>query len=190
MSPSCVFVHQNVTDVAAAEKNMDGKRRLQEKLDQMAKLAAKEEGCDVDCFSDIIEFDVQNDVKYFAQLWEGSPPMAPPNPGYSESVQELKNFILSKASQSAGITLSHFKGKIQDLWKALLNENFVFSFKNTLEIAAYRKLEVQYGNWTWDLRSNMLVIENQHYTRIENGKLDKVELNSLYREMSQTYEPS
>ncbi|XP_059203258.1 interferon-induced very large GTPase 1-like [Centropristis striata] len=188
LSPSCVFVHQNVTDIAAAERNMDGKRRLQEKLDQMAQLAAKEEVCDAECFSDVIAFDVQKDVKYFAQLWEGSPPMAPPNPGYSESVQELKTTILSKASQSAGITLSQFKSKIHDLWNALLNENFVFSFKNTLEIAVYRKLEVQYGNWTWALRSNMLTIENQLHTRIENGKLDKVELNYLQKEMNKTYE--
>ncbi|XP_051242772.1 interferon-induced very large GTPase 1-like isoform X2 [Dicentrarchus labrax] len=188
LSPSCVFVHQNVTDISAPEKNMDGKRRLQEKLDQMAKLAAKEEVCDAACFSDIIAFDVQKDVKYFAQLWEGSPPMAPPNPGYSESIQELKNFILSKASQSAGITFSQFKSKILDLWNALLNENFVFSFKNTQEIAVYRKLEVQYGNWTWALRSNMLTIENQLYVRIENGKLDKVEPRYVHLEMSKTYE--
>ncbi|TKS91537.1 Interferon-induced very large GTPase 1 [Collichthys lucidus] len=188
LSPSCVFVHQNVTDVAAAEKNMDGKRRLQEKLDKMAQLAAKEEVCDAECFSDVIAFDVQKDVKYFAQLWEGSPPMAPPNPGYTESVQELKNFILSKASQSAGITLSQFKSKIHDLWNALLNENFVFSFKNTLEVAVYRKLEVQYGNWTWTLRSKMLTTENQLHTEIENGKLDKVELSYLNKEINQTYE--
>ncbi|XP_074511540.1 interferon-induced very large GTPase 1-like [Sebastes fasciatus] len=187
LSPSCVFVHQNVTDIAAAEKNMDGKRRLQEKLDKMASLAAKEEVCDAECFSDVIAFDVQKDVKYFAQLWEGSPPMAPPNPGYSESVQELKTIILSKASQSAGITLSQFKSKIQDLWKALMNEQFVFSFKNTLEIAVYRRLEIQYANWTWDLRSNMLTIENGLHTQIENGKLDKVELNYLHKEMSKTY---
>ncbi|XP_047426867.1 interferon-induced very large GTPase 1-like [Mugil cephalus] len=188
LSLSCVFVHQNVTDIGAAEKNMDGKRRLQEKLDQMAQLAAKEEVCDAECFSDVIAFDVQEDVKYFAQLWEGSPPMAPPNPGYSESVQELKRMILTKASQSAGITLSHFKSKIQDLWNALMNEQFVFSFKNTLEIAAYGKLEVQYGNWTWALRSSMLTIENQLYTKIENAKLDNVGLTYLFNEMSKTYE--
>ncbi|KAM9346030.1 interferon-induced very large GTPase 1-like [Symphorus nematophorus] len=188
LSPSCVFVHQNVTDIAATEKNMDGKRRLQEKLDQMAQLAAKEEVCDAECFSDVIAFDVQKDVKYFAQLWEGSPPMAPPNPGYSESIQELKNFILFKASKSAGIMLSQFKSKFKDLWRALMNEHFVFSFKNTLEIAVYRKLEAEYGNWTWALRSKMLTIENQLYTRIENGNLDKVELSYLHREMSKTYE--
>ncbi|XP_042337819.1 interferon-induced very large GTPase 1-like, partial [Plectropomus leopardus] len=76
LSPSCVFVHQNVTDISAAEKNLHGKRQLQEKLDKMAQLAAKEEVCEAECFSDVIAFDVQKDVKYFAQLWEGSPPMA------------------------------------------------------------------------------------------------------------------
>ncbi|XP_036004247.1 interferon-induced very large GTPase 1-like isoform X2 [Fundulus heteroclitus] len=187
LSPSCVFVHQNVTDIGAAEKNMDGKRRLQEKLDKMAQLAAKEEVCDVECFSDVIAFDVQKDVKYFAQLWEGSPPMAPPNPGYSESVQELKTIILSKASRSKGITLSHFNTKVQDLWNALMNEHFVFSFKNTQEIAVYRKLEVQYGNWTWALRSEMLIIENQLYPKIEKGQLDKVELSYLSKEISKRY---
>ncbi|XP_073350110.1 interferon-induced very large GTPase 1-like [Pagrus major] len=187
LSPSCVFVHQNVSDISASEMNMDGKRRLQDKLDQMAQLAAKEEGCDAECFSDVIAFDVQKDVKYFAQLWEGSPPMAPPNPGYSESIQELKTFILSKASQTEGITLEQFKSKIHDLWNALLNENFVFSFKNTHEITVYRTLEVQYGDWTWTLRSNMLTIENQLYNRIENGKLVKIELSYLNKEMSETY---
>ncbi|XP_017272291.1 interferon-induced very large GTPase 1-like [Kryptolebias marmoratus] len=188
LSPSCVFVHQNVTDVGAAEKNMEGKRRLQEKLDKMAQLAAKEEVCDVECFSEVITFDVQNDVKYFAQLWEGSPPMAPPNPGYSESVQELKKVILDKAELSDGITLSHFNTKVQDLWNALMNEHFVFSFKNTQEIATYRELEVQYGNWTWALRSEMLTIENQLYPRIEKGQLDNLELSYLYEEMRKTYE--
>uniref|UniRef100_A0A8C6SWT8 VLIG-type G domain-containing protein n=1 Tax=Neogobius melanostomus TaxID=47308 RepID=A0A8C6SWT8_9GOBI len=188
LSPSCVFVHQNVSDVSATEKNMNGKRKLLEKLDKMVQLAAKEEVCDAESFSDIIEFDVQKDVKYFAQLWEGSPPMAPPNPGYSECVQDLKSFILEKAKKSPGLTFSDFKTKLEDLWNALLNENFVFSFKNTLEIAVYRKLEVQYGNWTWALRSEMLKIEEKLYTRISNGELDHVNLSHLYGEVTKKYE--
>ncbi len=80
LNPSCLFVHQNVSDITAGEKNKEGRRRLQEKLDEMTKLAAKEEVYDAECFSDVIRFDVQKDVKYFAQFWEGSPPMAPPNP--------------------------------------------------------------------------------------------------------------
>ncbi|KAF4100215.1 hypothetical protein G5714_018411 [Onychostoma macrolepis] len=82
LNPSCVFVHQNVSDVTAGEKDMEVRRRLQETLDKMTKLAAKDEVYDAECFSDVIEFDISNDVKYFAQLWEGNPPMAPTNPNY------------------------------------------------------------------------------------------------------------
>ncbi|XP_020782790.2 interferon-induced very large GTPase 1-like [Boleophthalmus pectinirostris] len=188
LSPSCVFVHKNVTDVGAAEKNMERKRKLKETLDQIVKVAAREEVCDAVSFSDIIEFDIEKDVKYFAELWEGSPPMAPPNPGYSVSVQDLKKFILSKASQSSGVTLSEFKIKVQDLWNALLNENFVFSFKNTIEISAYRRLEVEFGNWTWALRSEMLNIEKQLHTSIENGTVLRIDHAFLLGQISRKYE--
>ncbi len=109
LKPSCVFVHQNVSDITAGEKNMEGRRRLQEKLDEMTKLAAEEEVFDAKHFSDIILFDVQKDVKYFAQLWEGSPPMAPPNPNYCENIQELKETIMSHASKSCGMRLKDLK---------------------------------------------------------------------------------
>ncbi|KAK2864705.1 hypothetical protein Q7C36_003859 [Tachysurus vachellii] len=188
LNPRCMFVHQNVGDITAGEKNMEGRRRLQEKLDEMTKLAAKEEDCEADCFSDVIEFNVQDDVYYFAQLWEGSPPMAPPNPSYSRNVQDLKKDIFKKATPSTGITLSQFKSRISDLWNALLNENFVFSFKNTLEIAVYRKLENVFGKWTWTLRSAMLAIEENLYNRIENEKLEEIKEQDLYSSMKKTKE--
>ncbi|KAA0718618.1 Interferon-induced very large GTPase 1 [Triplophysa tibetana] len=178
LSPSCMFVHQNVSDVMAEEKTMEGRRRLQEKLDKMTRLAAKEENSDTEFFSDVIAFDVHNDVKYFSQLWEGSPPMAPPNPNYSRNIQELKDTILSKCSRSRGLTLSQFKMRIDDLWTALLNENFVFSFKNTLEISVYRRLETKYSDWTWSLRSAMLSTEEKFYNRIANGNTE-VHYNDL-----------
>uniref|UniRef100_A0A3B1JQG8 VLIG-type G domain-containing protein n=1 Tax=Astyanax mexicanus TaxID=7994 RepID=A0A3B1JQG8_ASTMX len=185
LNPSCVFVHQNVTDVAAGEKIMEGRRRLQEKLDEMTKLAAKDEVYDAECFSDIIAFDVQKDVKYFSQLWEGSPPMAPPNPRYSENVQELKRDIVSRASKTNCMKLSQFQQRVKDLWEAVLNENFVFSFRNTLEISVYRKLEVEYEKWTWSLRSAMLSIEDKMLNRISSGKVETVGKEELMREMSE-----
>ncbi|KAL0152953.1 hypothetical protein M9458_051742, partial [Cirrhinus mrigala] len=168
LNPCCMFVHQNISDVTAGEKNMEGRRRLQESLDEMTKLAAKEEVYDAQCFNDVITFDIQKDVKYFAQLWEGSPPMAPPNPDYYKSVQDLKKSILSHVSKSDGIMLIDFKDRIKDLWKALMNEQFVFSFKNSLEISTYRKLETEYSKWSWSLCSAMLEIENKLHIKIEN----------------------
>ncbi|XDV11442.1 hypothetical protein PO909_000381 [Leuciscus waleckii] len=154
LNPSCVFVHQNVSDITAGEKNMEGRRRLQEKLDEMTKLAAKEEVCDEECFSDVIGFDVQNDVKYFAQFWEGSPPMAPPNPNYCDNIQELRKTIMSHASNSHGMMLIDLKDRVKDLWEALLNERFVF-----------RKLETEYSKWSWSLRSVMMETENKLHNK-------------------------
>ncbi|XP_062389304.1 interferon-induced very large GTPase 1-like [Sardina pilchardus] len=188
LNPSCIFVHQNVTDITAGEKNMVGRRHFQDKLDEMTKLAAKEEVCDAECFSDVIAFDIQKDVKDFAQLWEGSPPMAPPNPSYSENIQELKKTILTHASTSSGFTLTEFKTRIKDLWDALLNEDFVFSFKNTLEITAYRALEEEYGKWTWTLRSEMLKMEDQLHTMINNYRLHEVNNALLAKNISETLE--
>ncbi|XP_016362899.1 interferon-induced very large GTPase 1-like [Sinocyclocheilus anshuiensis] len=188
LNPSCVFVHQNVSDITAGEKNMEGRRRLQEKLDEMTKLASKEEVCDEECFSDVIAFDVQNDVKYIAHLWEGSPPMAPPNPDYCENIQQLKESIMSHASESGGKLLINLKYRIKDLWEALLNERFVFSFRNSLEIAVYRKLETEYSKWTWSLRSAMMNIENKIHNKIENKAIQEVEETDLQRDLKKTSE--
>ncbi|MBN3311166.1 GVIN1 GTPase, partial [Amia calva] len=188
LTPNCMFVHQNVTDITAGEKNIEGRRRLQETLDEMAQIAAKEEEFDVENFNDVIRFDVEKDVQYFAQLWEGNPPMAPPNPRYSENVQELKHRILSAALEQKSLNLSEFKTRIQDLWEALLNEDFVFSFKNTLEILVFRKLELMYENWTWQLRESVLAIDSTLFNRIENGELVNVDGNSLSQKINGTYD--
>ncbi|XP_073688713.1 interferon-induced very large GTPase 1-like [Garra rufa] len=188
LNRSCVFVHQNISDVTAREKNMEGRRQLQKILDEMTKIAAEEEGSDVECFKDVIRFDVQKDVKYFAQLWEGSPPMAPPNPNYCENIQGLKESIIAHASKSHGIMLKDLKVHIQDLWEALLKEQFVLSFKNSLETAAYRKLETEYSKWSQSLRSAMMETKYIIFSQIENETIHKVEENYLQIELKKSSE--
>uniref|UniRef100_A0A9J8C1T1 Interferon-induced very large GTPase 1-like n=1 Tax=Cyprinus carpio carpio TaxID=630221 RepID=A0A9J8C1T1_CYPCA len=189
LNPSCVFVHQNVSDVTAGEKNMEGRRRLQETLDEMTKLAAKEEECDAECFSDVTKFDIQNDVRYFAHLWEGSPPMAPPNPNYCVNIQELKETIMDFASKLHGMMLIDLKVRIKDLWEALQKEPFVFSFNfNAFEIAAYRTLEPEYNKWSWSLCSAMMETENKLHNKIENGTIHEIEETDLKRELKKTIE--
>ncbi|XP_065134320.1 interferon-induced very large GTPase 1-like [Paramisgurnus dabryanus] len=188
LNPSCIFVHQNVSDVTAGEKNMQGKRRLQVKLDKMTKLAAEDEVNNAECFSDVINFNVRNDVKYFAQLWEGSPPMAPPNPNYCENIQELKKTIISQASKSNGMRLTHLRERIKDLWEALLNERFVFSFRNSLEISVNRRLETEYSKWTWTLRSAMMEIQTKLHNKIENEAIHEIDETELHRDLKEKSE--
>ncbi|XP_063278816.1 interferon-induced very large GTPase 1-like [Prinia subflava] len=189
LSPSCLFVHQNVGEATAKEQNMEGQRRLQEKLDEMTVVAAQQEFCDISSFSDVIGFDVNTHIHYFAHLWDGTPPMAAPNLTYSQNVQQLKSKILQaakKQSQRSILRLSSLKDRIGDLWNALLNENFVFSFKNTLEIAAYRKLESAFSQWTWRLRSHISDIQMRLDNKIRNGDLQNVPRKELEGRVQET----
>ncbi|KAJ1158375.1 hypothetical protein NDU88_011066 [Pleurodeles waltl] len=190
ISPSCLFVHQNVGDITAKAKNMEGRRQLQEKLDEMTLIAAQEECCYLTCFNDIIRFDVKSHIHYFAHLWEGDGPMAPPNPSYSQNVQELKSLILATAKRDAQCTmlkLSDLKLRIKDLWDALLHENFVFSFRNSLEIATYNKLEKMYNTWTWGLSEVFLKVQNKLNIKIGNSELQSVNRTYIDREVQEQY---
>ncbi|XP_017598850.1 PREDICTED: interferon-induced very large GTPase 1-like, partial [Corvus brachyrhynchos] len=150
---------------------------------------ARKEFCNTSPFSNVIGFDVNTHIHYFAHLWEGNPPMAPPNPTYSQNVQQLKSKILQaaqKQSQRSILRLSSLKVRIGDLWNALLNENFVFSFKNSLEIAAYRKLESAFSQWTWRLRSHVLDMQMRLDNKIRNGDLQNVTREYLEGQVQET----
>ncbi|XP_005351183.1 interferon-induced very large GTPase 1-like [Microtus ochrogaster] len=192
ISPSCFFVHQNVGEVTAKDQTVEGRRRLEQRLDEMTALAAEQEECsNITRFSDVIKFDANSHVYYFAHLWDGNPPMAPPNPHYSHNVQELKAGILRTAQQeSTGriMKISDVKFRIQDLWKALVSENFIFSFRNTQEVKAMSNLETKYNEWTWELRSHVLDLQIQLNNRIHNGKILTLTTNALEGPVSMKYE--
>ncbi|XP_060223763.1 interferon-induced very large GTPase 1-like [Meriones unguiculatus] len=191
ISPSCLFVHQNVGEITAKDQNMEGRRCLEQRLDEMAVTAAEQEECsNVSHFSDVIKFDANSHVYYFAHLWDGNPPMAPPNPHYSHNVQELKSRIILTAKQesrSSIMKISDVKFRIQDLWKALVNENFIFSFRNTREIMAMSKLETMYNHWTWELRSHMLDFQNQLINQIQNGKVQALQTSIFEAPVTEKY---
>ncbi|XP_048825982.1 interferon-induced very large GTPase 1-like [Brienomyrus brachyistius] len=191
IKPSCIFVHQNVAEASAGDKNMEGRRRLQEKLDEMAQTAAKEEGTgEVYSFSDVIQFDLESQVFYFKNLLEGDPPMAPPNPSYSQNVQDLKSKLLSVAKWQTGFrfpSLSEFSVRVKDLWNALLQENFVFSFRNTLEIMLYSSLEEKYAQWSWKLRKYSLETQTKLENQIGSNNISDVNTTDLISAFDDVY---
>ena len=173
LNQSCKFVHQNVGSLMASSKGERGRLMFKEKLDEMTSVAAKEENCDrrYKCFSDVIRYDDQSDVHYFPSLWNGDPPMAAVNPGYSEKAQNLKlQFVEALQNSENSQPLSAFTTKLKSLWNALLHENFVFSFKNTLEVTIYSELDSKYGEWAWAFEQKMLCWEQKTHTEIKNIK--------------------
>ncbi|XP_049746198.1 interferon-induced very large GTPase 1-like [Elephas maximus indicus] len=192
ISPSCLFVHQNVGEVTAKDQTMEGRRWLEQRLDEMAATAAEQEQCsDVTCFSDVIKFDISTHVYYFAHLWDGNPPMAPPNPHYSHNVQELKSRILGtakKESRGSIMKISEAKFRVQDLWRALVSENFIFSFRNTQEVMAMSKLETMYNHWTWELRSHVLDLQDKLTNQIQNGKIQTLRTSEVEAPVTKKYD--
>lgn len=192
ISPRCLFVHQNIEEVIDTNQSMARQRWLQEKLDGMALAAARHEQCsDVCRFSDVIKFDVKTHIHYVACLWEGYPPMAPPNPSYSHDVQKLKSRILNLAkeeSRGSILKISELKIRIRDLWKSIMNENFIFGFRNTQEVLVMNKLETMYNSWTWELRSHVLELQKQLTNQIQNGEVEEIKRSSIEKPVVEKHE--
>jgi len=146
----CIFVHQNV-NARFNEALKAGKRSLINKLDTLTQDVAKLENCEGQ-FKDVICFDEEN-LHYFSSLWKGDPPMAPVNSGYSESVQELKQKIVSIVEQhNTSSTFKSFGKRLNTMWKAVLKEDYIFNFKNAIEISVYSELDADYGKKTQELQ--------------------------------------
>ena len=187
LNPSCQFIHQNVGAVLANDKADMGRSRFKDKLDSMTRAAAKEENCEgqYEYFSEVIQFSDQNDVHQFPGLWRGDPPMAPVNPGYSEKAQQLVLHLIGlikRKNVNGSAQLTTFKKRMQDLWKALLSESFVFSFKNTMEITVYNSLEAEYIQWSWSFKRQMLEWQQSAENKIKSIR-DKSGLLALQKSL-------
>ena len=176
LTPGCHFVYQNVAAVMARDKGMMGRSKTKAMLDEMTQAAAKEEMLENEyhSFNDVIKFN-DGDILYFPNLWVGNPPMAPVNPEYSISASSLRSHLICFAKQLNAqhniITLSCFKTYLQQFWRAILHENFIFSFKNTLEVSAYSVLECQRSKWFWSFRKDMLTWEHKFENEIHNCRV-------------------
>ena len=151
VNPSCVFVHQNFRNVTSVTS----------RLDAMTQVFAKVENCEgqYNSFNQVIAFGGSNDVFYFPSLWEGDPPMAPINIGYSESAQTLKTALLER-KQTYRCSLETFKLRTKDLWSAVV--------QNSLEVSVYNEIEIEYAKWCRMLKSEITKWKNTTKERINN----------------------
>ena len=187
LRPSCHFVHQNVPAVTADDKAMMGRFKIKDKLDGMTQEAAKEAGLQARYFNQVIQFDYENDVSFFPSLWTGSPPMAPVNVGYSVEAQVLKHHLIhctEKSLKSRDNSVLQLKTHLEELWKAILQENFVFSFKNTFEIAAFKTLEQHYSDWSWSFKNEMIKWEHRSQINIMSRTIE--ELPTIYKDLTES----
>ena len=175
LKPSCQFVHQNVSPASAQSKGEWGRHLFKDKLDLVTKMiaAAEDVADEFTCFSDVIAFNPEKDVHYFPPLWNGELPMAHYSQGYCEKTQVLRARILEVMSKQSD-KLSSFRRRLEDLWDALLHENFILSFHNSLEAIAYKKLEAMYRKWTWKFQREILKWNEQSKMEIRNSETQDI----------------
>uniref|UniRef100_A0A3P8TTS5 Si:dkey-85k7.12 n=1 Tax=Amphiprion percula TaxID=161767 RepID=A0A3P8TTS5_AMPPE len=169
--PKCQFVHQNVSDVSAHEKNLRDRKLLLEQLNEMTQAAARMEKKEENkSFTDVMEYSPDTGNWYIPGLWNGNPPMAPVNAGYSEAVYELKKNIvqLLGSCESSANNILDFKEWMRSLWNAVKHENFIFSFRNSLVADAYMRLCTEFNKWEWEFRKDMYSWVTNAETKISN----------------------
>ena len=151
LKPGCHIIHHHVVAMTANVKMDLGQRKTKDKLDLLTKAAAEETGLEgkYSRFTDVIKFDHEKDVSMFSDLWIGKPPMAPLSSSYSADAQKLQLVIIHNCSDTEipKHSLPEIKLHLESLWKAILQEDFVFTFQNTFEINAFKNLQKKILSW-------------------------------------------
>ncbi|XP_045921302.1 interferon-induced very large GTPase 1-like [Micropterus dolomieu] len=141
--------------------------QLNEMTQAAAKMEKKEEN---KSFTDVMEYSPDTENWYIPGLWNGNPPMAPVNAGYSEAVYELKKNIIQILGrcESSANNISEFTEWMESLWNAVKHENFIFSFRNSLVAVAYMRLCTESNKWEWEFKKEMYTWVTKAETRISN----------------------
>ncbi len=176
---SCYFIYQNAS---LNTKSEIGRAKFTRQLNKFTNNAAIEEKCEgkYKSFNDVIKYDDSTDAHCFPGLWKGGPPMAPVNPGYSNTAQSLKMHFIDSFDNSThnllptGLPITAFSVRMSELWEVLLKENFVFSFRNTKEISLYTSIEVEYIKWTRSFIQNVTQWESVAINEIDLASLSSV----------------
>ncbi|KAI6647851.1 Interferon-induced very large GTPase 1 [Oopsacas minuta] len=189
IKPKCVFVHQNVTATGSGEKLGPARAALIHKLNEMTCAAAKLENksSTIKRFSDLIDFHPEDDVLYFPALFRGDPPMAPVNFSYSANAFELKLRILRIRKLNLSFkpkSISSLITSITQLWAAILNENFVFHFKNVQEINASRELDNAVNMWQFKFSKEISTWQMSAVNQLSNCNDIPQTLQELFEDLN------
>ncbi|XP_063791254.1 up-regulator of cell proliferation-like [Pseudophryne corroboree] len=185
---NCQFVHQNVSDVSAHVMGIRDRSKLLEHLNEITKAAAKMEKLDgVVSFSDVMDYDLNEHTWYIPGLWQGVPPMAPINTGYSEEIISLKRYLLEymKKKFEKPQNIPDFLEWVKSLWNAVKHEKFIFSFRNSLVADAYDQVSVKYSQLEWTFRKNIYNWMMETLTSIKNEHEEKLTVEAIAFSMSE-----
>ncbi|XP_071816268.1 uncharacterized protein [Apostichopus japonicus] len=193
LSSSCYLIQQFVADITAQYRNQSSTQSILQKLDQAVVTAAAAEGKEdqyrqfSDCFN-IVNIDTKDDnVQYIPSLWRGS--MSSPNHDYSETVLKLKSALMREIKKNTrSFTLLGFEKRVSSVWNAVKKEDFVFNFRNTVEIDQYNKFTQIFKRQQLRLTQGMLKWELEAKQQMRNTTAENIEARkgALLQELEQT----
>ena len=162
INPSCKFVHHQIAAPGAKIKTTDGRKKFLQVLDEYVQQVCEFECCDYKSFTDFMKCDEDKDILYFNTLWYGNLPMAKVNKKYVEDAQNLKMSLIEGAGQhKSHYSFENLNLKINTIWNAVLREQFLFSFKNILEVIVRKEYDQKHCEWNAEFRLDFLKWEYQ-----------------------------
>ncbi|KAK3084287.1 hypothetical protein FSP39_011091 [Pinctada imbricata] len=192
LKQSCVIVHHNVSAQDVEQKKQHGNHKTIQNLDQITREVAVTEhlSAEYNTFSDVIKFDPSTCIKYIPDLWQGNPPMAPVNTNYSATITDIAKQMFHETSRKEYLSISYTLDYFESLWKGILKEDFVFSFRNSLEVKAYKMLENEYQPMAWGLEEMQLKWYDNKVLQLLNKCSSEKELEISARKLFQEFSMS
>ncbi|XP_052795034.1 interferon-induced very large GTPase 1-like isoform X2 [Mya arenaria] len=153
---SCMFIHHNISESNVYAQTKEGIDNTIRNLDEVTRTAAENENMHtIKTFKDVIEFSASTDVLHVPTYLQG--PLNRVNQAYSKRLSELKRTILEKSRNSRKLkSLEEVFTRADNLWEGLLAEDFVISFRNSLELKAYRDMQVKINTELANFESHYL----------------------------------
>lgn len=133
-----------------------GSQRVALFLNDMTKIIAEQEKIGNSTqLSNVLPFKPDENVIHIPDFWLGIPPMAPVSPEYSRKVIQVAKCILVDLCENKNSFLNCENASLhlQNLWKGIISEDFVFSFKNVMKVKAFTLLETEFQKIIWTLKA-------------------------------------
>lgn len=178
LNPKTKIVHRNA-DKSSQEKMNTQNRILNENLDKYTKIACEFERKEIRTFREIIDFNLNEDVHYLPSLYEGDDYRNAVIPKYSEETDNLKKSIVNGIGLHTHSSIISFGDHLKTLWEAIKKDNFVYEFKNTIEIQARGKLDVFWNKIHFEFEQQITIFENETYTIFANCPSEE-ELSNIH----------
>ncbi|XP_071855140.1 interferon-induced very large GTPase 1-like [Apostichopus japonicus] len=155
---NCRIIQQRVSDLAAAANNKGSMTKIKDALNKATRIAAAEAKVHhIQNFSDVFPLAEGDDLQFFPCLWMGL--MSPPNPGYSDKIHALKDAIFkSKVNQPVippQFTMAKFVRRLEDVWKAVKSEDFVFHFQNSFDAFSNQRFRNEHQKLIGGMRTEI-----------------------------------